>query len=99
MKILFIKLGALGDVVRSSYFLPGLRKKIGASGLLDGLAWERLTGAFAKDGKVDYSLDAGPWFDMGLISHLGKAKADELKKVNQRTHEEIFAGILEIEGA
>jgi heptosyltransferase-2 len=154
MKILFIKLGALGDVVRSSYFLPGLRKKIGADGhitwitsecavpllknhpdinvllteedivnkttpwgeqyfdwvislddemgacgLLDGLTWGRLTGAFAKDGKVDYSADAGPWFDMGLISHLGKAKADELKKVNQRTHDEIFAGILGIEVA
>jgi hypothetical protein len=34
---------------------------------------------------------------MGLISHLGKEKADNLKKINQRTHDEILAGILGIE--
>jgi heptosyltransferase II len=154
MKLLFIKLGALGDVVRSSYFLPGLRKKLGASAqitwitseravpllknhpeinllltaegiankttpwgkqhfdwvislddeagackLLDGQTWTKLTGAFVRDGSVDYSADAAPWFDMGLISHLGKTKADELKKINQKSHDEIFAGILEIEVA
>jgi heptosyltransferase-2 len=151
MKILIIKLGALGDVVRSSYFLHGLLKKLGSSayitwvtseraipllkyhpaisvlltfeeiaekkvswgrqefdwiislddesqacGLLQGITWTRLTGAYLKDKRVDYSEDASPWFDMGLISRLGKEKADSLKKLNQKTHDQIFAGILGI---
>ena len=151
MKILIIKLGALGDVVRTSYFLRGLRVKCGgnlhitwvtspkavallefhpdvdrlwstedvardpvgwhsqqfdwvislddevyACGLLEGLKWARLTGACLEEGKVNYTLDAAPWFDMGLISKLGKARADGLKLVNQRTHDVIFGGILGI---
>ena len=152
MKILIIKLGALGDVVRTSYFLRGLCKKSGtvphitwvtseraipllkhhpnistlltfeeiankkaswggqefdwvislddelqACGLLRDITWSKLTGAYLKDGQVDYSEDASPWFDMGIISRFGKEKADCLKKLNQRTHDQIFADILGIE--
>jgi len=151
MKILIIKLGALGDVVRTSYFLHGLRQKSGtathitwvtseralpllkyypnidtlltleeitnkkvhwgnqefdwiislddelqACGLLKGITWKRLTGAYLKNNRVDYSEDAAPWFDMGLISHLGKEKADSLKKLNEEAHDQIFAKILDI---
>jgi heptosyltransferase-2 len=55
----------------------------------------RLIGAyFNADGRVDYSEDARPWFDMGLVSRLGKQTADELKRLNQRSHVEIFSEIL-----
>lgn len=152
MKILIIKLGALGDVVRTSYFLDGLCEKLGtathitwvtterampllkhhpnigalltfeeiagkkvrwggqefdwiislddefkACSLLQGITWTRLTGAYIRDNRVNYSEDASPWFDMGLISRLGKEKADSLKKLNQKTHDQIFGGILGIE--
>ena len=151
MKVLIIKLGAMGDVVRTSYFLAGLRQKLGtgthvtwvtkegalpllrhhadidtllsfeeisdqkatwgnrefdwgislddelqACGLLKSITWKKLTGAYLNNGKVDYSEDASPWFDMGLISNLGKERADSLKKLNQRTHDQIFAEILGI---
>lgn len=151
MKILIIKLGALGDVVRTSYFLQGLRQKAGAGvqvtwitlkhalpllqhrpdidtlltfediankkvrwggeefdwvislddepqacGLLQSITWKKLTGAYLNNNKVDYTEDAARWFEMGLVSHLGKEKADSLKKLNQKTHDQIFAGILGI---
>lgn len=65
--------------------------------LLQGITWERLTGAYIGDNRVSYSEDASPWFDMGLISRLGKGKADLLKKFNQKTHDQILGGILGIE--
>ncbi|MGD0812832.1 MAG: glycosyltransferase family 9 protein [Verrucomicrobiota bacterium] len=149
MKILIIKLGALGDAVRTSYFLKGLTGKCGARRhitwvtsepaipllkyhpeidalisdrefarqgaevrdrsfdwvislddeteacrLLQNVRWTKLTGAFLQGEEVKYTNDAAPWFDMGLVSRFGKTRADELKRLNQKTHDEIFAGIL-----
>jgi len=56
---------------------------------------ERLSGAFAgEDGRLAYTDDVAPWFDMGLLSRLGKAEADRLKVANTRSHPAIFAGML-----
>ena len=149
MHILIVKHGALGDVVRTSYFATPLRRKWGADlrlswvtapvslpllrfhpalddlwtsfeearghrfdriyslddepdvlqgvGLLD---CTRLTGAyFDSDGARRYTDDAAEWFDMGLLSRHGKARADELKKLNTRSHAQIHARIFEVENA
>ncbi len=58
----------------------------------------RLSGAhFGADGARTYTADVAPWFDMGLLSKLGKERADRLKIVNQRTHPAIYAEMLGIE--
>jgi heptosyltransferase-2 len=74
-----------------------LDDELQACSLLRGITWKKLTGAYLRNNLVDYSEDASTWFDMGLISHLGKEKADALKKLNQETHDQIFAKILGIE--
>lgn len=57
----------------------------------------RLSGAFeATPGTLAYTDDVAPWFDMGLLSRLGKAHADRLKVENTRSHPAIFAAMLGI---
>jgi heptosyltransferase-2 len=145
MHFLIIKKGALGDVVRTSYFAKPLKEKYPALRLswitapasadllrlnpsiddlwfdfsparafrfdrifslddeldtlagLEGLATQAVSGALLRDGRPVYTQDAAPWFDMGLHSRFGKERADELKKLNRRTHAEIFAEIFGVE--
>ncbi|MCH7722444.1 MAG: hypothetical protein IIC76_03750 [Bacteroidetes bacterium] len=142
--ILIIKFGALGDVVRTSYFIKPLHDKFhlpdiywltspGSMGVLkfnpyifkitdntndltdiyfdwiislddeieilkkiDKINYKKITGAHLLDSKVIYTDDSALWFNMGLISRLGKLRADQLKKENKLTHNEIFADILKI---
>ncbi|TAK48591.1 MAG: lipopolysaccharide heptosyltransferase family protein [Xanthobacteraceae bacterium] len=146
MKVLVVKHGALGDVVRTSYFAGPLRRKNGpdfrqvwitapgaeclirhnpyidriATGfdqiqdeffdvvfslddedeILSGLDMVRcgqVVGAMKQDGQVRYSQDASPWFDMGLHSRFGKARADELKKLNTQGHAGILSRIFGVD--
>ena len=56
---------------------------------------DQLSGAFARDdGPRAYTDDVAPWFDMGLLSRLGKTAADRMKVDNQRSHPEIYAAML-----
>lgn len=139
MHILIVKHGALGDVVRTSYFARALRERWGADlrlswitapgsasllrfnpdiddlwtsfaeaqpfhydrvfsldderEALEGVARldaAAITGALLQDGRPAYTDDAAGWFDMGLLSRFGKARADELKRLNNRGHGEIY---------
>lgn len=52
---------------------------------------DSLIGSFIDtSGKVSYTDSAKEWFDMGLISKLGKRKADDFKKKNKKTYQEII---------
>ncbi|MEM7516203.1 MAG: glycosyltransferase family 9 protein [Planctomycetota bacterium] len=155
--LLIIKTGALGDVLRTTSILPGLRKRFpdrpiewltatAAEDLVrtnphidrvhridpkdeseverclaewgdrdfswilsfddeeplcrlaSSLRTETLSGAYLDgEGQRVYSEDVAPWFEMGLLSTLGKDRADEKKIANRRTHPEIFAEMLGIE--
>lgn len=145
LKTLIIKLGALGDVVRTtpllraldsdiywvtrqkciqllprdSNFLKSIIELKQAKKLLRDTAFDlvlcldddfeaaqlatavnknKVIGSFLDtDGKITYTDSASEWFDIGLISRLGKAKADELKKNNTRTYQEIIFNILGIQ--
>jgi heptosyltransferase II len=146
MHYLIVKTGALGDVVRTSYFAKALREKYGPDLRLSwitspasvdllrldpniddlwvqfeqarafhfdrifslddepdalrgvvGLATDSITGATLQDGKPTYTADAAEWFDMGLLSHYGKQRADELKKRNRRSHAQIFSVIFGVD--
>jgi heptosyltransferase-2 len=146
MHFLVVKKGALGDVVRTSYFAKALKKKWGRSlrlswitapasadllrlnpniddlwfdferakpfrfdrifslddeldtlaGVAD-LAADSVTGAILQESRPAYTDDAAEWFDMGLHSRFGKQRADELKKLNQRSHAQIFSAIFGVE--
>jgi heptosyltransferase II len=144
--ILIIKHGALGDVVRTSYFAGALKRKYGNELRLSWMTSEiaeplikfnphiddiwiefgpakrfvfdqifslddeleivsevmllrskKLTGAYldAELNRV-YTLDSAPWFDMGLLSRFGKSCADRLKKLNTRSHADIFSEIFDV---
>jgi heptosyltransferase II len=155
--ILIIKTAALGDVLRTTSILPGLKSRcpecdlvwVTSPGAVDlvrnhpllskvevfptrgttqdaatiaarlaGVHWSRvislddevalcrlassltcdkLSGAYLVDGeRRAYTADVAPWFDMGLLSVHGKARADELKILNQRSHPQIYAEMLGI---
>jgi len=145
MNILIIKLGAIGDVIRTTAILPGLKEKnkdcridwvtkkesfdvlknnnlLNKIYLIDNnsekienneydliinldddneackLATETnhkdLIGAYLENGKQAYTENSSSWFDMGLISKLGKEKADQLKAHNKKTYQEIMYEIL-----
>lgn len=146
MYVLIVKRGALGDVVRTSYFAKALKIRWGRAlrlswitapasvellrlnpsiddlwtdfeaarlrrfdriyslddeiEALEGVATlgaGAITGAFLRDGQPCYSEDAAEWFDMGLRSRFGKQRADELKKLNKRSHAQIFASIFGVD--
>jgi heptosyltransferase-2 len=66
--------------------------------LASSLSAARLSGAHLRpDGQRAYTADVAPWFDMGLLSVHGKAEADRLKVVNQKSHARIYAEMLGIE--
>jgi heptosyltransferase-2 len=156
-RILIIKFGALGDVLRTTSILAGLHQNHGDAHIewvtataarelvaghgslasthaidpksareikalgdqLEGNRWDwvislddeqlpcelatrlgnaRRTGAFLDEsGHLMYTDDSAPWFEMGLISRLGKQEADRLKVANTRSQPEIYAEMLGIE--
>jgi heptosyltransferase-2 len=156
-RILILKTGALGDVLRTTSILPGLAKRFpdlrvtwvtapAAKALVDrhplvgrtltvdpkdesaiaklslGLQLERfewvlslddetplcrlasesqarrVSGAFLDaGGERTYSEDVAEWFEMGLLSRLGKAEADRRKVKNKRSHPAIYADMFGIE--
>jgi heptosyltransferase-2 len=148
LKILIVKHGALGDVVRTAYFTGPLRKRYGSTlelswitapvarellannpdidrifvdfrdikepnfdivyslddeaeiiSAVSRLVARRIVGAYESNGRIEYSGDSSAWFDMGLLSRYGKARADELKRLNTRTHADIFAEMFQVKAA
>jgi heptosyltransferase II len=139
-KILIIKLGALGDVVRTTALLRLLDAEITwvtspqavpllkgnpyidsvhcigdlGNGLLrerydlvinledeeapamlaSDLNKETIIGAYMSERRVTYTESARAWFDMSLVSRLGKARADELKMLNRKTYQEVVFGMI-----
>jgi heptosyltransferase-2 len=56
--------------------------------LLEHVTWDRHVGAYWEAGQVRYRDSARSWYDMGLVSRFGKARADELKRDNRRSYQE-----------
>ncbi len=151
-RILILKTGALGDVLRTTSILSGLHERFpgcevhwftatGARSLVEhhplvAQVWsgdpERSASKLRKFGRFDwvlsldderpmcelaaaldcdkvsgatvsatgectYTADTAPWFEMGLLSKLGKAKADAMKRENELSHPEIYASMFGIE--
>ncbi len=47
-----------------------------------------------KKGKIEYTESSAEWFDMSLVSVLGKKSADEKKIQNKKTHRELISQII-----
>ena len=139
MKTLIIKLGALGDVARTTALLRALegevtwvtrgaalpllpRQRLAAAhditaadalrrqrfDLVLCLDDDREAAALASEvdsgtkigtylspaGELRYTDSAAPWFDLGLISRLGKAEADRRKMANERPYQEFLFAML-----
>jgi len=59
---------------------------------------KKLIGAFLnRDGKVDYTDDSRNWYDMSMISKLGKKKADIMKRLGKKTHRELMAEVIKVD--
>jgi heptosyltransferase II len=136
MSVLVIKLGAAGDVVRTTVLLhlfDDVTWITDAENLelvrlagVRALSWEqrfdamdrayeliinledcqeaaafatspqtsRYFGSIISKGGPSYTRSSAEWFDMSLISHYGREKADRLKLQNRRTYQEIlFSGL------
>jgi heptosyltransferase II len=140
LKTLIIKLGATGDVVRTTTLLDVLQGEIHwltsdenlimlsgnerlkrcvpwaqASLLADtrydlvinledsfdvgqflgSIRYKELFGSYLdKSNKLTYTESSREWFDIGIISRLGKTRADELKYQNSRSYQELIFGAL-----
>src|SRR3989338_4292350 len=96
MKILIIKTGALGDVLRTSFIAQALKDKYKKINLeIFWLTSQPASHFFInKNGEIEYTQETSYWFDMSMISRLGKEKADILKNKNKKTHRQIFSEII-----
>jgi len=139
-----IKIGALGDVVRTSYIVNTLKRNFNyditwitdesCSDLLkynpnidrvlyldselpketdilicledqyqyvklsNQIKYKKNIGSYIDDNNlVKYTDDARDWFDMSLISNFGINIANELKKKNTKSFNEIFSKVLNIQ--
>ncbi|MDD5628617.1 MAG: glycosyltransferase family 9 protein [Elusimicrobia bacterium] len=139
MNTLLIKLGALGDVVRTTPLLRVLPGKVTwvadraahpllprepldalltlpeasalrgrrfdlvlsldedreAAALASSVEAGRLEGTYlGSDGGLRYTDGSAGWFDMSLISRLGRERADSLKRRNGRTYQDLVFAML-----
>ncbi|HVC09722.1 MAG TPA: glycosyltransferase family 9 protein [Elusimicrobiota bacterium] len=134
-RVLIVKIGALGDVVRTTPLLRALKAEVywitsrealgilprrALAGVCELDSWRQFAGLSfdavfsleenavaaavaagfptrrfigvkpADNGRLVYTKSSAPWFDMGLISRLGRRRADALKKKNRKSYQEIL---------
>ena len=54
----------------------------------------QIVGTFWSEGKLNYTADSAEWFDMSLVSRLPPMEADDLKKRNKFSYQEIIYRML-----
>lgn len=82
--------GVLYDLVVSLEEDP---KQLAA--LFPVISYAQIVGTYlTKSGEIDYTDSAQTWFDMSLISRLGKKRADVLKLQNRRSYQSILFQML-----
>jgi heptosyltransferase-2 len=63
---------------------------------LSYLNTKKITGPYIKGGHITYTKDSALFYDMGKISKFGINKANELKKLNNRSYQDIYCEILSL---
>ena len=72
-----------------------LDDEIRCAGLATSIETKKITGTYSLRGDVQYTADSSEWFDMGLVSKLGKKIADDLKRKNSKSYQEILFNMFE----
>lgn len=72
----------------------GLEDELEACQLVSRVSSQKVIGAFAENGKVNYTPSA--WFDMSAISKYGLEVANQLKQKNTKTFQQHMAELLGI---
>lgn len=67
-----------------------LEESIKMARLVSNFKFKRLSGVYWDGKMLEYSPDSTSWFDMSLISKLGKQSANELKKQNTLTYQHLI---------
>jgi len=67
-----------------------LEEDIKLAKMISRLTTKKIIGVYWKDNKLYYTPESAEWFDMSLISRFGKSRADELKKQNKKSYQEIL---------
>lgn len=82
------------SVLQETYdFVLSLEEDDFCAKLAASLNTRKLTGVYSN-GKIRYTEDAAPWFDMSLISIYGKEYANSLKMANGRSYQDFLFGMI-----
>lgn len=74
-----------------------LEESISLAQRISSLRFKKFIGVYWNNNALDYTPDSAPWFDMSLISKLGEKKANELKKQNTKTYQDLLFAMLNIQ--
>ena len=67
-----------------------LEEDPGLAQALSSIQTKKLVGVYWNNGTLDYSADSAGLFDMSLVSKLSRSHANELKKMNTQSYQEII---------
>jgi ADP-heptose:LPS heptosyltransferase len=85
------------EIVRGEEYdlVINLEDEAELAAFLKGVRHKQLFGAYMNEsGRLVYTENARPWFDMSMISRYGKVEADARKFCNRKTYQElIFKGL------
>lgn len=62
--------------------------------MMPRLTYSKLTGVYKEQNILKYTTDSAAWYDMSLISKYARSEADDLKRINRLTYQEILFGML-----
>lgn len=75
-------------------FTISLEEDIVCANLAGSIATGQLTGIYSDNGQLVYTENAAGWFDMSLISRLGRQTANDIKWRNKHTFQHLLFNML-----
>jgi heptosyltransferase-2 len=87
-----LKIGEAQAAVQNEQFdlVLSLEDDLAAATLATRTRHHRLVGTYVEEGRVTYTDSSEPWFGMGLVSKKGRDWANNAKRRNTKTYQEIL---------
>jgi heptosyltransferase-2 len=73
-----------------------LEEDVRCASLAGSIPAKKLTGIYLENDRLTYTPDAAGWFSMSLISKLGRQAANEAKKKNTATFQELLLSMFQL---
>jgi len=91
-KTFFIEENESIEEIKKYFFdlIISLNEQKEALDFLEKLNYKKIIGVYKEGDKINYTPESSYWFDMSLISKLGKEKADKLKLKNKKSYPQIL---------